>query len=177
MRRSIATLATLAVFGLGSSSTLAARASSPPILVSEYRFENPVQSDPSGCYTEDSVHTRTWSGTGTVAVGLDFCGPEDVVRNAGGAAFYVSVSGRYNSATITAPDGRQWQTIQHPSERTVVIRCFSGFPQGSNGGHALQGGVWSVVATGTRALFRVNVRAAQDMWASCVGVTVDPTIY
>jgi hypothetical protein len=166
-----------AALAFAPSAALAARASEPPELVSESRFENPVQADPSGCYTEDSIHDRQWSGSGSLAVDLDFCGSEDEARTAGGTVFLVAVVGRLGAATITAPDGRQWEAIEHPSNRKAVIRCFSGFPAGSGGGHSLQGGLWHVEMSGQRADFWVTVRSASDLWQSCVGVTVDPTIY
>jgi len=175
MRRSI--LAALVAVLLIAAPVIAGAAPSPPLLVQEYRSENPVQADPSGCYTEDSVHERIWWGSGSIVVGLDFCGPEDLVKSAGGAAFLVSVIGRDAAATITAPDGRVWQAIPHPSARKTVIRCFSGFPAGSYGGHALQGGIWTVEMIGTRAYFWVTVRSATDLWSACAGVTVDPTLY
>src|SRR3990172_1358077 len=149
MRRSI--FAAFVAALLIAARVIAAAAPSPPLLIQEYRSENPVQADPSGCYTEDSVHERIWWGSGSVGVELDFCGPEDQVGSAGGAALLVWVQGRDAAATITAPDGRVWQAVLHPSARKTVIRCFSGFPAGSYGGHALQGGTWTVEMSGMRA--------------------------
>jgi len=175
MRRSI--FAALAVALLIATPVMGAAAPTPPQLLQDYHSENPVQADPSGCYTEDSVHERVWWGSGSVGLTLDFCGPEDLVKSAGGAALLVWVQGRDATATITAPDGRVWQAVLHPSARKTVIRCFSGFPAGSYGGHALQGGTWTVEMSGMRAWFGVTVRMADDLWSACEGVTVDPTVY
>jgi len=101
MRRCLAALVAALLI---AAPVAAAAAPTPPLLIQEYRSENPVQADPSGCYTEDSVHERIWWGSGSVSIGLDFCGPEDLVKSAGGAAFLVSVIGRDATAAITAPE-------------------------------------------------------------------------
>lgn len=142
---------------------VAAGAPRGPQLLSEYHFENPAV-PARDCYQEDSIHRRTWYGSGAVTVGLDFCG-------LGGASLILAAEGRRPSITVTAPDGRNWSA----SGRKTATLCVSGFPIEGQGGHAMPEGRWLVTVSGSRAFLHVNVEAAHMLYPRCPEI-VDPTL-
>lgn len=153
------TLLALAVIAVALSSAMAPRA---PTLLSEYHYDNPL-GPALDCYHEDSIHRRTWWGSGSVSVSLDYCG-------SGGASLILAAEGRGVILTATAPDGRSWTA----DGRKTATLCVSGFPTGY-AGHSMPAGTWTASLSGERAYLHVDVEMPGMLWPRCPSI-VDPTL-
>jgi hypothetical protein len=115
MRRALAVLLTLAAFGLGTSSTFAARPVSDLLLTSELRYSHGAWTDADGvpCLSDENLWNRQWSAdrfSGTLTVSLYLCpkNPNAPSGSAGYSLWAASAIANGNGAaaiSLTYPDG------------------------------------------------------------------------